>query len=165
MEMDADFSHNPEDLKNLIIEIENGNDFVIGSRYIKGGAIPQDWSLLQKLNSRWGNRFARRVAGLKSVMDCTAGFRAIRTDLLRRIDLDNLDTHGYSFQIRLLYEASKLGAKIKEVPVIFKERTRGQTKEGFWDILEFIIVSFKIRWERFRNKGIRIQNSDYRKES
>lgn len=147
IEMDADLSHNPKDLPKLIREIEKGSDFVIGSRYLKGGQIPADWSIFRKLNSRWGNRFARRIAGLKGINDCTSGFRAIKAELLRKIDFDLLTAYGYSFQMRLLYESKKFGAKIKEVPIVFTERKKGKTKLGFWDIVEFVLVSFKIRMD------------------
>lgn len=148
VEMDADFSHDPKDLPRLIAQIKAGSDFVIGSRYIKGGKLPEGWALWRKLNSRWGNRFARYVAGLKNVADCTAGFRAVRVDVLKKIDLEALNIKGYSFQMRLLFESYKHGAIIKEIPVEFIERKRGKTKLGFWDVVEFIVDSFRIRKER-----------------
>lgn len=150
VEMDADLSHKPEDLPRLIAEIDKGADLVIGSRYVKGGKVPQDWSFLRAANSRWGNRFARYIAGIDDVRDCTAGYRAIRTKLLRRIDLDTLRVKGYSFQMKLLFEAFVLGAKIKEIPIEFHERKIGHTKIGPWDIIEFIWTAFKLRDRRLR---------------
>ena len=146
-EMDADFSHKPEDVPRLMMEIDNGADFVIGSRYVKGGSIPTDWGYYRILNSWGGNAIARHVAGIRGIQDCTAGFRAIRTALLRRINLRNLRVQGYAFQVALLHEAKSIkGARVKEIPVEFKERTKGTSKLGFPDILEFIINAWWIRF-------------------
>lgn len=151
VEMDADFSHKPKDLPRLLAEVKKGADFVIGSRYTKGGKISGGWSFLRRLNSLWGNRFARYIAGMREVSDCTAGFRAIRVGILKQIKLNELNISGYSFQMRLLYEAHKLHAKIKEIPVEFVDRKKGRTKIGGWDIMEFVIESFRIRKDRILN--------------
>ncbi len=148
MEMDADFSHKPEDVPRLIAEIDRGADFVIGSRYVAGGKIPDDWSFFRKMNSRWGNVFARFVAGIPGVRDCTAGFRAIRASVIRRIDFETLRVRGYAFQISLLHEAILNHARVREVPVEFIDRKRGQTKLGFSDIIEFMLNAWWIRLER-----------------
>lgn len=84
-EMDADFSHKPADVPRLMDALDQGADFVIGSRYVKGGSIPQEWGLLRRMNSLGGNIVARYVAGIYKVRDCTAGFRAIRTTLLKKL--------------------------------------------------------------------------------
>jgi len=149
-EMDADFSHKPEDVVRLLAEIEAGADFVIGSRYVKGGSIPAEWSLLRRLNSRCGNIAARYIAGISKVMDCTAGFRAIRVSLLRRIEFDDLRVQGYAFQIALLHAAAKAGADIKEVPVDFIDRKYGESKLGTSDIIEFFI---NVWWIRLQNSA------------
>lgn len=148
VEMDADFSHQPSELPKLLEQIEKGADFVIGSRYIRGGKVPKNWHLFRKINSRWGNRFARYLAGIDDVYDCTSGFRAIRTQVLRKIDLDKLKVRGYSFQMNLLYKAYVLGAKITEVPIDFRERVVGYTKLGPSDIAEFMWNSVKLRFEQ-----------------
>ncbi len=148
MEMDADFSHKPEDVPRLIEVLDQGADFVIGSRYVPGGKIPEDWSFLRKMNSRGGNVFARYVAGIYHVRDCTAGFRAIRAALISKIDLDALRVRGYTFQISLLYEAILNHAVVREIPVEFVDRKRGQTKLGISDIIEFILNAWWIRFER-----------------
>ena len=137
-EMDADLSHKPEDVPRLIAALETGADFVIGSRYVSGGSIPREWGLLRRWNSRLGNLVARYLAGIYRVKDCTAGFRAIRTSLLSRIDLDNLRVQGYAFQIALLYEAVIRKARIVEVPVEFIDRREGESKLGLDDIREFL---------------------------
>lgn len=148
MEMDADFSHNPEDVPRLIQAIDQGADFVIGSRYVPGGKIPGDWSFLRRMNSKWGNVFARYVAGMYRVRDCTAGFRAIRASVIKKIDLDALKVRGYAFQISLLHEAIVNHAVVREIPVEFVDRKRGQTKLGLSDIIEFMLNAWLIRLER-----------------
>lgn len=148
MEMDADFSHRPEDVHRLIETIDQGADFVIGSRYVSGGKIPDDWSFLRRMNSKWGNVFARYVAGMYKVRDCTAGFRAIRASVIRKIDLDELGVRGYAFQISLLHEAILNHAVVREIPVEFVDRKRGQTKLGISDIAEFMLNAWWIRLER-----------------
>ncbi|OGY25618.1 MAG: hypothetical protein A2Z24_01690 [Candidatus Woykebacteria bacterium RBG_16_44_10] len=159
VEMDADFSHQPVELPRLIEQIEKGADFVIGSRYVRGGKVPKNWNLFRKINSRWGNRFARYLAGIDDVRDCTSGFRAIKTQVLEEIDLDKLKVRGYSFQMNLLYKAYVLGAKIKEVPIDFRERAAGYTKLGPSDIAEFMWNSAKLRFEKgfhgFDKKALR----------
>ena len=146
--MDADFSHKPKDVPRLIGEIEKGADFVIGSRYVRGGKTPENWNLFRRTNSRWGNRFSRYIVGIDNVKDCTAGFRAIKKEVLEDIDLDSLKVRGYSFQMNLLYKAYINGANIKEIPVEFVERERGHTKLGPSDILEFMVSSFILRLKR-----------------
>lgn len=148
VQMDADFSHDPKDLPKLIEEIENGVDFVIGSRYVRGGKVPRSWNLFRKANSKWGNRFARYLAGIDGVADCTSGYRVIKSDILRKIDLNKLKVRGYSFQMNLLYKAYVGGAKIKEIPINFKERVWGYTKLGPRDIVEFMWNSVKLRFEQ-----------------
>jgi dolichol-phosphate mannosyltransferase len=145
MEMDADFSHKPEDVPRLIAGIEEGADFVIGSRYVHGGSIPAAWGLWRRLNSRVGNIVARYVAGLWKVKDCTAGFRAIRAGLLSKVDLGSINVQGYAFQIALLHRALVNGGKVVEIPVDFIDRERGESKLGLRDIIEFIVNAWWIR--------------------
>lgn len=146
-EMDADFSHKPADIPCLLGALEDGADFVIGSRYVPGGSIPREWSFHRRLNSRFGNIVARYVAGLYGIRDCTAGFRAIRADVLRGIDLDRFRVQGYAFQIALLHAAVVLGATVREVPVEFVDRTVGESKLGIKDIVEFLANAAAIRFQ------------------
>ncbi len=111
IQMDADFSHKVEDVPRLLTSLESGYDVVIGSRYVSGGSIEGDWSLFRKWQSSAANLSVRFVCGMRDVRDCTAGFRAIRGDVLRRIDVARLTAQGYSFQIQLLHEAFKQGRR------------------------------------------------------
>lgn len=149
-EMDADFSHKPEDVPRLMAEIDRGADFVIGSRYVPGGSIPKEWGTYRKLNSWGGNFVARHVAGIPRVRDCTAGFRAIRTALLRKIDFSKLRVQGYGFQVALLHAAVVLKGQVVEIPVDFIDRVHGESKLGLRDILEFVLNAWWIRFNSLK---------------
>jgi len=144
-EMDADFSHKPEDVPRMVAALDEGNDFVIGSRYVRGGTIPEEWSSFRRMNSIFGNLVARYLAGLYHIRDCTAGFRAIRSSILKKIDLHRLKVQGYAFQIALLHAAVAKGARVEEIPVQFIERARGKSKLTLSDIAEFILNAGWIR--------------------
>ena len=144
--MDADFSHDPYDLPRLIKCLDEGYDFIIGSRYTPGGSIPDNWSFMRRMNSKWGNIFARYIGGMYRVKDCTAGFRVIRASFVRKIDLHGLKVKGYTFLISLLNQCMKAGARVKEVPVHFVDRIYGETKLGLRDIVEFMFNVWWIRW-------------------
>lgn len=150
MQMDADFSHDPSDVPRLLAALDGGADVAIGSRYVRGGSIPANWSAMRRANSRWGNRVARYLVGLNPTRDCTSGFRAIRASLLRRIALDDIRVQGYAFLVALLYETKLQGARITEIPIAFADRTRGDSKLGLADILEFIANAV---WLRFRSSA------------
>lgn len=147
MEMDADFSHRPEDVPRLMANLDNGADFVIGSRYVPGGTVPKEWGWLRRANSLVGNIVARYVAGIYRVRDCTAGFRAITARILRRVNPPDIRVQGYAFQVALLHAAIGQGAKVVEVPVNFVDRTHGVSKLGLRDILEFILNAWWIRFQ------------------
>lgn len=146
MEMDADFSHDPSDIPRFI-EASDSYDFIIGSRYIKGGEIPNSWGLFRRLNSRFGNITARFIAGLNPIKDCTAGFRFIKSDIIKKVDFDEMHGKGYCFQINLLHQAKQLGARILEIPVKFTDRTIGKSKLGLKDIVEFFVLVWLIRYQ------------------
>jgi dolichol-phosphate mannosyltransferase len=139
-EMDADFSHNPEDLPKLYHEAESGADLVIGSRYCNGISVI-NWPIGRVIMSYCASVFARKVLGI-NVYDTTSGFKCYKRKLLETIDLDNIRMKGYGFQIEMKYNAFKLGFKIKEVPIIFIDRKEGTSKmsssifgEAFWGVL------------------------------
>ncbi len=155
VEMDADFSHRPEDLQRLIAKLDEGYDFVIGSRYVEGGSIPANWGMRRKLISAVGNWATRLIIGLK-VHDCTAGFRIIRSHFLEEMNTDHLGVNGYAFQVALLNRCIRYGARVAEIPVDFIDRVRGTSKLGMRDILEFL---FAIWWIRLHNHATFIKFS------
>lgn len=134
IEMDADFSHDPADLPRLLEAIEAGADLAIGSRYVPGGDTP-DWPLIRRMISQGGNLYARVMLGI-SVADATAGFRAFRSEALRRLPYGSAEASGYGFQVEMAWRASEAGLTITEVPVSFKDRTRGKSKMGLKIVVE-----------------------------
>jgi dolichol-phosphate mannosyltransferase len=153
-EMDADFSHKPADVPRLLGAIDQGADLAIGSRYVAGGSIPPQWGLYRRMVSLFGNIAARYVAGIYRVHDCTAGFRAIRAELLRGIELERFRVQGYAFQIALLHAAIVSGARVVELPVEFIDRSVGESKLGLSDILEFLR---SVLWIRFQSSKVFIK--------
>lgn len=145
-QMDADLSHDPKEIPTFLDKIEN-YDVVIGSRYVKGGKI-LNWGPWRKTVSFFGNFFARVVTGVYRVHDCTTGYRAIRTNLLKKIDLDNINIHGYAFLLGLLHAMYKKGARIKEIPITFLDREYGKSKLTKKDMVEFFINSFRLRFKK-----------------
>lgn len=126
-EMDADFSHNPDDVVRLVREVKTGHaDVAIGSRYAKGISII-NWPLSRLILSYCANIYARTITGLP-VFDCTAGFKCIHRKVLERISLDRIKSNGYAFQIELHFRAWKAGFKLKEVSIVFREREEGVSK-------------------------------------
>jgi dolichol-phosphate mannosyltransferase len=125
IEMDADGSHRSEDLVKLI-EASNRADLVIGSRWVRGGAV-ENWAWHRVALSRFGNLYARAMLGAK-IRDMTAGFRVFRADLVAKLIETEVASAGYSFQIEMAWRASKLGAEITEVPITFVEREFGSSK-------------------------------------
>lgn len=134
IEMDADFSHDPADLPGLVAAVSDGADLAIGSRYVPGGSTP-DWPVFRRLISRVGNLYARTMLGIP-VRDATAGFRAFSADALRRLPYRQADASGYGFQVEMAWRAHQAGMKITEVPITFRDRTRGKSKMGFPIVLE-----------------------------
>ncbi len=139
-EMDCDFSHDPDDLLRLTAALEEGADVAIGSRYVKGVNVV-DWPMRRLLLSWCASRYVRCVTRMP-VRDATAGFVAYRAEVLRTIDLDKVRMHGYGFQIEMKYTAWRLGFKVKEISIIFRDRTAGTSKmsgsifgEAFWGVL------------------------------
>ncbi len=126
VQMDADFSHNPEMILSLLDHLAD-YDLVVGSRYIEGGKLDEDWAIWRKGLSAFGNLYARVILGMP-VKDVTGGFRAWRRETLLGIPLDRVKSQGYAFQVEMGYITHLRGYKIKEVPIYFAERTRGTSK-------------------------------------
>lgn len=152
-EMDADGQHNPLDIPRMIESINEGNDFVIGSRYINGGSIKGDWGWDRKLISYLAGLVTRKGLRLGDIKDASGGFRAIKREVLEGINLENLDVKGYAFQAALLEAAVYHNFKVKEIPIIFNQRLEGESKMRLSDMLEGWKVVFKTRWKRFRGRG------------
>ena len=126
-EMDADFSHNPEDIPRLIDAVKNGAaDVAIGSRYSNGISIV-NWPLTRLILSYGANVYARWITGLP-IKDTTAGFKCIHRDVLKAIDLNKIRSNGYAFQIEIHFRAWKAGFKLREISIIFREREEGVSK-------------------------------------
>jgi len=134
VEMDSDFSHDPDALPGIVAPLGEGYEVCIGSRYVAGGSIP-NWSLPRRMLSRGGNIYADLALGLK-VKDCTAGFRAYSASVLRRIDLSTVRAESYGFQIEMTYRAIKVGARVKEVPIRFVDRELGTSKMSTFTVVE-----------------------------
>ena len=141
-EMDADFSHNPDDLDKLYKACsEEGAGLAIGSRYCNGISVV-NWPIGRVIMSYYASTYVRTVLGMK-IFDCTAGFKCYTRKVLETIDLDNIKMNGYGFQIEMKYTTYKLGFKISEVPIIFINRTEGTSKmssgifgEAFWGVIK-----------------------------
>ncbi len=144
-EMDADFSHDPRYLPDMLQAIEHA-DLVIGSRYISGGATPT-WSLKRRIISGGGNMFARFVLGIP-IHDCTGGFRCYRRHVLESIELDTVLSRGYAFQIELTYRVLHAGFKISEVPIIFIDRRLGVSKMSGDIVIEAVTYVLRERFSR-----------------
>jgi dolichol-phosphate mannosyltransferase len=126
MEMDSDFSHDPADLARLLEAVRGGADLALGSRYVAGGGV-SDWGLLRRFISEGGSTYARIVLGLH-VKDLTGGFKCFRREVLEAIHFDSVRSQGYAFQVELTYRAVQAGFRVVEVPIVFRDRQRGQSK-------------------------------------
>lgn len=143
-EMDADFSHNPDDLIRLHNACANeGADLAVGSRYVKGGKLV-NWPLDRKLISKGGAMYTKLITWMP-VNDPTAGFICYRKKVLQQIPLDNVQFVGYAFQVEMKYRAWKLGFRIKEVPITFIDRTEGTSKMSSGIIKEAMLGVWKMR--------------------
>ncbi len=150
MEFDADFQHDPHDIPRLIQAIDEGADYVIGSRYVSGGSIPKEWGLDRKFLSVFGSLFTR-IAWLNfSIHDTTSGFKLTKTSFLKRVDLDHLLSKNFAYKMQILHDVVKLKAKVKEVPIIFYERENGKSKihvkdqfESFYVVLRLAVLDRK----------------------
>jgi dolichol-phosphate mannosyltransferase len=142
IEMDADLSHDPAVLPDLVAAVESGADLAIGSRYVPGGAIP-DWKWVRRAISRGGGLYARTMLGL-SVHDATAGFRAYHRDNLSHIDLDHVRADGYGFQVEMTDRVVRLGGKVVEFPITFRDRTAGTSKMSGGIVREALVIVIKL---------------------
>lgn len=149
-EMDADFSHNPKYLKQFLIAAENC-DLVLGSRYVPGGGVT-NWNVIRRMISYGGSLYSRLILGLP-FKDLTGGYKCFRRELLANIDLDDVRSNGYSFQIELTYRAYLKSFTIREVPIIFEERAAGNSKMSRKIFIEAIWMVLKLRAAKNRLKA------------
>jgi len=137
LEMDCDFSHDPNDVPRLIAAVEAGADVALGSRYVPGGSIPS-WGAVRRFISYGASVYSRLVLGVR-VRDLTGGFKCFRRNVLETIDLDRIEARGYAFQIETTYRVLRAGFQVVEIPIAFVEREEGRSKmsgnivlEGIW---------------------------------
>jgi dolichol-phosphate mannosyltransferase len=149
-EMDADFSHNPDDLSKLYKACYDGADLAIGSRYCNGVSVI-NWPIGRVVMSYFASKYVRTILGMH-IFDTTAGFKCYRRRVLETIDLNRIKMRGYGFQIEMKYNTFKLGFIIKEVPIIFVDRTEGTSKmssgifgEAFWGVIKMKFRKVKPR--------------------
>ena len=145
-EMDADLSHDAGYLPHFLRLIDHGADLVLGSRYVKGGGV-ENWGVGRKVISRGGCLYAQTILGLP-YHDLTGGFKCFRRRILETIDLNDIDTAGYGFQIEMTYRAHKLGFTIAELPIIFVDRKVGESKMSNDIVLEAMKNVWKLRFTK-----------------
>jgi glycosyltransferase involved in cell wall biosynthesis len=137
VQMDADLSHDPSYLPELLSAVLAGADASIGSRYVPGGDCV-DWPPLRRFLSRWGNRYAAGMLGL-AVNDATSGYRVYSADVLRRMNVDLIRADGYGFQVEMTHRLVRVGGRVVEIPIVFRDREHGESK-----------LSYRIIGEAFR---------------
>lgn len=156
--MDADLSHNPKSLPAFLQKIEEGADFVVGSRYIKGGAIPKNWPIHRKLLSIFGNLLTSLLLGSRAHTDWTSGYRAIRGHVYLKVkrELENKsEFRGYTFNISFAYHAVCDGFKVTEVPIVFPDRKSGKSKLGLEYLYHTPIFLFRTRLRMMFEKDVK----------
>ena len=150
-QMDADFSHPIDKIPLMVKELEHA-DLVIGSRYVKGGSLDDNWPFYRKWLSGFGNAYARVILGLPN-RDVTGGFKLWKKETLQAMPMDTIKSNGYVFQVEMNYVASKMGFKIVEIPIYFQERTMGKSKMN-------MRISMEAAW---RTIALRFQHQDVKK--
>ena len=143
-EMDADFSHDPAHLPQFLTSIQDA-DLVIGSRYREGRVTVVNWPIGRLLLSYFANVYARTITGLQ-LYDGTAGFKCFRRSVLEAINLDDIRSNGYAFQIEMNFRAWRRGFRIVEIPIVFVDRTEGESKMSKRIVREGILVVWRLRW-------------------
>ena len=149
-EMDADFSHDPQHLPEFLRAIQSA-DLVLGSRYREGKVTVVNWPIARLILSYCANVYARQVTGLQ-VWDATGGFKCFRRSVLEAIDLTKVRSNGYAFQIEMSYRASRRGFRIVEIPIVFVDRTEGQSKMSKTIVREAVWMVWRLRWWAMTNE-------------
>ena len=149
LQIDADLSHDPKDIPKLINALKN-NDLIIGSRYINGVNVV-NWPIRRLLLSYFANIYARFITGVK-IKDLTGGYKCIKKDVLMSFNLDDIKSEGYSFQIEVNFMAYMYGFKLKEIPIVFTDRTVGESKMNKKIIFEAIFIVPKLFLKKIFNR-------------
>jgi dolichol-phosphate mannosyltransferase len=149
-EMDADLSHDARYLPDFVRALDEGNGIVIGSRNIPGGSV-EGWGPGRNFISKGGSLYSRTILGL-SVRDLTSGYKAFARAALEAIDLASVHSNGYSFQIEMTYRAVRRGVRVKEVPIVFVDRTQGRSKMSRKIFLEAVGMVWKLRFDAISGK-------------
>ena len=150
VQMDADFSHNPEDVPRLLHALEDGADMAVGSRYVSGGGT-ENWGLGRRIISRGGGLYARTALGV-GVNDLTAGFKAWKASTLHGIDLGAVSAKGYGFQIEMTYRTLRAGFRVTEVPIMFVDRRVGSSKMSGSIFFEALTLVWRLRFKVARER-------------
>ncbi|HID89942.1 MAG TPA: polyprenol monophosphomannose synthase [Anaerolineae bacterium] len=153
VQMDCDFSHDPNDVPRLIEHIPE-YDVVVGSRYTPGGRTEERWGIGRKILSWWANVYARMILGCR-VRDITAGFKAWGREALERIDLESIRSQGYVFQVEMAYVSERLGYRILEVPIYFRDRRAGRSKMTLPVQIEAALRVWEVRWRHRHLQSLR----------
>jgi dolichol-phosphate mannosyltransferase len=143
-EMDADFSHDPDHLPEFLRAAETA-DFVLGSRYLNGKVTVMNWPISRLILSYGANIYARWVTGMK-LWDATGGFKCFHRRVLAAIDLDDVRSNGYAFQIEMSFRAMRKGFKPVEIPIVFADRTEGESKMSGHIVREAVLMVWRLRW-------------------
>jgi dolichol-phosphate mannosyltransferase len=142
-EMDADFSHDPDEIKNFFKAIET-HDLIIGSRYVNGVNVV-NWPMRRLLLSYFANAYTRFITGIP-IKDCTGGYKCFRKEVLQSLNLDKVKSNGYAFQIEMNYKAWKKGFRLGEIPIIFVDRVKGTSKMSKKIVREAVLMVWKLRF-------------------
>lgn len=155
VQMDADFSHSPDYIPQMLgVMLATNADVIIGSRYVPGGTLDEGWELGRRLLSWWANYYVRLILGLR-IRDMTAGFKLWKRQALLDLGLENVRSNGYSFQVEMAYLCEKLGYRLIEIPIHFEDRRIGQSKLDIPVKLESAWRTWQIRW-RYQHLGRRL---------
>jgi len=151
-EMDADNSHNPAAIPYFVEKIKEGYDIVVGSRYLNHTISVVGWDFHRLLMSKFGNWYASTLLGIKHFTDLTSGYRCYTNKALETIELNNVKSNGYAFQIEMVYRGYKRGIRVAEISIIFYERGGGGSKMSRHIVREAVLLPFKLRFEEIKNK-------------
>ena len=154
VQMDADHSHDPSYLRELVSAVRLGADAAIGSRYVPGGRCV-DWPYLRRFLSRWGNRYAAGMLGL-AVNDATSGFRAYSVEALQRMNFASVEAEGYGFQVEMTHRLVRCNGRIVEIPIVFADRVHGESKLSHHIIGEAFRLVTRLAWKDWRRGRRRV---------